>query len=56
MRTIWLHVSTLLHDDIVKKYRQSSVIAFRVFTDTVDEKIMLIHVYLHTRGTTIEVK
>jgi hypothetical protein len=36
--------------------RQNGIIAFHVLLDTIDEKVMLIHVYLHTGGTTIEVK
>lgn len=36
--------------------RQNGVIAFHVLLDTVDEKVMLIHVYLHTGSTTIKVK
>jgi hypothetical protein len=36
--------------------RQNGIIAFHVLLDTVDEKVMLIHVYLHTGSTTIEVK
>lgn len=40
----------------LSKNRQNGVIAFHVLLDTVDEKVMLIHIYLDTRGTTIEVK
>lgn len=39
-----------------QKNRQNGIIAFHVLLDTIDEKVMLIHVYLHTGGTTIEVK
>jgi hypothetical protein len=34
---------------------QNGVIALHVL-NTIDEKVMLIHVYLHTGGTTIKVK
>jgi hypothetical protein len=36
--------------------RQKGVIALHVLLDTIDEKVMLIHVYLNTRGTAIEVE
>jgi hypothetical protein len=36
--------------------RQNGVITFHVLLDTVDEKVVLIYVYLDTGGTTVEVK
>ena len=39
-----------------KTDRQNGIITFHVLLHTIDEKVMLVHVYLHTGGTTIEVK
>ena len=42
--------------DVVIKYRQNGIITLHVLLDTVEKKVMLVHIYLHAGCTAIEVK